>query len=82
MVATALDATKKGGRWTHYAGQEIHRRFQEAVVDYYKAFDLEYKSENVIPTAGSSAALFIARARVMHPPKNQLKGPVSARAKK
>ena len=65
MVATALDAIKEGGRWTHYAGQEIPRRFQEAVVDYYKAFGPEYKPENVIPTAGSSAALFIALRTVL-----------------
>ncbi len=65
MVATALDAIKEGGRWTHYAGQEIPRRFQEAVVDYYKAFGPEYKPENVIPTAGSSAALFISLRTVL-----------------
>ena len=65
MVATALSAIKEGGRWTHYAGQEIPRRFQEAVVDYYKAFGPEYKPENVIPTAGSSAALFIVLRTVL-----------------
>lgn len=65
MVATALSAIKEGGRWTHYAGQEIPRRLQEAVVDYYKAFGPEYKPENVIPTAGSSAALFIALRTVL-----------------
>ncbi len=65
MVATALDAIKEGGRWTHYAGQEIPRRFQEAVVDYYKAFGPEYKPENVIPTAGNSAALFISLRTVL-----------------
>ena len=65
VIDVALDAIKEGGRWTHYAGTEIPRQFKEAVVDYYKAFGPEYKPENVIPAAGSSAALFIALRTVL-----------------
>lgn len=66
-VEAALDAIKEGGNWTHYAGAEIPRRFQEAVVDYYKGFGPVYEPENVIPTAGSSAALYISLASVLSP---------------
>ncbi len=60
-----LDAVKEGGRWTHYGGAEIPQLFREAVVDYYKTFGPEYKPENVIPTAGSSAALYVALATIL-----------------
>jgi len=60
-----MDALKKGGNWTHYAGAEIPLRFREAVVDYYKTFGPEYRPENVVPAAGSSAALYIALASVL-----------------
>jgi aminotransferase len=65
VIDVALDAIKEGGRWTHYAGTEIPRQFKEAVVDYYKAFGPEYRPENVVPAAGSSAALFIALRTVL-----------------
>ena len=65
VIDAVLDALNKGGRWTHYAGSEIPQRFREAVVDYYKTFGPEYKPENVIPTAGSSAALYVALATIL-----------------
>ena len=65
VIETALNAIKEGGQWTHYAGNEIPMRFKEAVVDYYKMFGPEYAPENVIPAAGSSAALYIALSTVL-----------------
>jgi aminotransferase len=53
------------GKWTHYARGEIPEQFRQAVVDYYKNFGSVYETENVIPTAGSSAALYIALASVL-----------------
>lgn len=66
-IEAALDAIRKGGNWTHYAGPVIPRQFQEAVVDYYKGFGPVYEPENVIPAAGSSAALYISLASVLNP---------------
>ena len=60
-----MKAFKEGGVWTHYGGRDIPREFREAVVDYYKTIGPEYKPENVIPTAGSSAALYVALATVL-----------------
>jgi len=60
-----MDAFKKGGNWTHYGGREIPLKFREAVVDYYKTFGPEYKVDNVLPTAGSSAALYVALATIL-----------------
>lgn len=65
VIDAVLDAVKNGGVWTHYAGSEIPQRFREAVVDYYKMFGPEYEPNSVVPTAGSSAALYIALATVL-----------------
>ena len=65
VIDAALNAIKEGGKWTHYARGEIPEQFKEAVVDYYKTFGPVYETENVIPTAGSSAALYIALASVL-----------------
>src|SRR4030067_2436332 len=65
-VYAALEAIKKTGEWTHYGGTVIPQQFREAVVDYYKKWiGPEYKPENVIPVAGSSAALSIALATIL-----------------
>jgi aminotransferase len=65
-VKAAMDAIKKGGDWTHYGGAEIPKQFRESVVDYYKKYiGPEYKESNVIPVAGSSAALYIALSAVL-----------------
>ncbi|MGD2201378.1 MAG: hypothetical protein PVJ38_07105 [Candidatus Bathyarchaeota archaeon] len=37
-MEVVLEAIKEGGRWTHYAGDEISDRFREAVVQHSKAF--------------------------------------------
>lgn len=60
-----MKAFKEGGTWTHYGGSEIPQKFREAVVDYYKGFGPEYKTDNVLPTAGSSAALYVALATIL-----------------
>lgn len=59
-----IKALKEGGAWTHYGGKDIPRQFQETVVDYYKTIGPEYKPENVIPTAGSSIALYMVLTTV------------------
>ena len=65
-IDAALNAIKEGGKWTHYATRgEIPDQFKQAVVDYYTGFGSVYEPENVIPTAGSSAALYIALASVL-----------------
>ncbi len=65
-IDAALEAIRKGGEWTHYGGTAIPQQFREAVVDYYKKWiGTEYKSDNVLPVAGSSAALYIALASVL-----------------
>jgi len=65
-VDAVLEAIKKGGNWTHYGGVEIPKQFRLAVVDYYKKWiGPEYKESQVIPVAGSSAALYIAMASVL-----------------
>jgi aminotransferase len=65
-VDAALDAIKKGGEWTHYGGTEIPKSFRDAVVDYYKKWiGPEYKESQVLPLAGSSAALYVALASVL-----------------
>ncbi len=67
VVEAALEAIRKGGVWTHYGGADIPRQFQKAVVDYYSGFGPVYEPEEVVPTAGSSAALYIALATVLDP---------------
>jgi len=65
-IDAVLEAIKKGGDWTHYGGNEIPKQFREAVVDYYKKWiGPVYKESQVIPVAGSSAALYIAMASVL-----------------
>jgi aminotransferase len=65
-IEAVQDAIKKGGDWTHYGGSEIPKQFREAVVDYYKKWiGPVYKESQVIPVAGSSAALYIAMAAVL-----------------
>ena len=65
-IDAALNAIKEGGKWTHYSTRgEIPDQFKQAVVDYYKTFGPVYEPRNVIPTAGSSAALYIALASVL-----------------
>lgn len=65
-IEALQDAVKKGGDWTHYGGSEIPKQFREAVVDYYKKWiGPVYKESQVIPVAGSSAALYIAMAAVL-----------------
>ncbi len=65
-VDATLEAIKGGGDWTHYAQMTDHpEQFKTAVVDYYKQFGPEYDAGQVIPTAGSSAALYIALASTL-----------------
>ncbi|TRO51256.1 aminotransferase class I/II-fold pyridoxal phosphate-dependent enzyme [Candidatus Bathyarchaeota archaeon] len=65
-VDATIEAIQKGGTWTHYAAMTNHPElFKQAVVDYYKQFGPEYEVNQVIPTAGSSAALYIALATAL-----------------
>ena len=65
-IEATMNAIKEGGRWTHYAVMtDVQKQFQQAVVYYYKQFGPEYEPKNVVPTAGSSAALYIALASVL-----------------
>jgi aspartate/methionine/tyrosine aminotransferase len=66
VIETALRAIKDGGKGTHYSGRTPHpKAFQEAVVEYYSTVGPEYRPRNVIPTAGGSAALYIALATTL-----------------
>ena len=66
VIDAAINAINEGGKWTHYAIRgEIPEQFKQAVVDYYTGFGSVYEPRNVIPTAGSSAALYIALASVL-----------------
>jgi aminotransferase len=66
-IEATLNAIKEGGQWTHYSVMtDVQQQFQKAVVDYYKQFGPEYEAKNVVPTAGSSAALYIALASVLN----------------
>ena len=58
-------AFNMGGKWTHYWPSEVTSEFSQAVVDYYKKIGPEYKPENVIPTAGSSPALYVALKTIL-----------------
>ncbi len=64
-IDAAVEKIREGGDWTHYGRGPIPLAFREAVVDYYKTVGPEYKESNVIPTAGSSAALYIALATIL-----------------
>jgi aspartate/methionine/tyrosine aminotransferase len=68
VVDAAVECLMEGGRWTHYS--HIRRNptqdnFLEAVVDYYKGLGPTYELEQVIPTAGSGAALSVAMATLL-----------------
>ena len=66
-IEAAIEAIERGGEWTHYShlGRTKPKdAFLEAVVEYYKQFGPRYRSEQVLPTAGSGAALYIAMATV------------------
>jgi aminotransferase len=68
VVEAAVKALREGGRWTHYSHirkNPTQDNFLEAVVDYYKGLGPTYELEQVIPTAGSGAALSIAMATLL-----------------
>ena len=60
-----LQSLSEGGKWTHYWPSEVTSEFCQAVVNYYKKIGPEYKPENVIPTAGSSPALYVALKTIL-----------------
>jgi aspartate/methionine/tyrosine aminotransferase len=66
-INTALKAIIEGGPNTHYPHYtNIPDQFNEAVVDYYEKFTgVRYETKNVLPAAGSSAALYTALAAVL-----------------
>jgi aspartate/methionine/tyrosine aminotransferase len=66
-INEALKGIIEGGINTHYPHYTSYPDdFQKAVVDYYKKFTgVEYDSKNVLPAAGSSAALYTALATVL-----------------
>jgi len=66
-INEALKGIIEGGKNTHYPHYtEYPDQFAKAVVDYYKRFaGVEYSPENVLPAAGSSAALYVALASVL-----------------
>lgn len=67
-IKAAIEAIKSGGEWTHYShlGRTKPREvFLEAVVEYYERFGPKYKPEQILPTASSGAALYIAMATVV-----------------
>jgi aspartate/methionine/tyrosine aminotransferase len=66
-INEALKAIIKGGPYTHYPHYtDLPDQFSEAVVDYYEKFTgVRYENENVLPAAGSSAALYTALAAVL-----------------
>jgi len=58
----------EGGVWTHYSHVQRdpqHKKFVEAAVDYYKKIGPEYNPEQVLPTCGSGAALYVAMATLL-----------------
>jgi aminotransferase len=68
VVNAAIEYLKEGGRWTHYSHirkNPTQDNFLEAAVDYYKQFGPEYETEQIIPTSGSGAALYIAMATLL-----------------
>lgn len=68
-INEALIGLIEGGKNTHYPHYSGYPTlFNEAVVDYYRKFTgVQYTPENVIPAAGSSAALYLALASVLDP---------------
>jgi aminotransferase len=68
VVDAVVEYIKNGNEYTHYThigDSKTQRNFQEAVVEYYETFGPIYKPEQVLPTAGSGAALYIAMASVL-----------------
>lgn len=66
-INEALIGIVEGGVNTHYPHfSEFPDKFKEAVVDYYNRFTgVKYDTKNVIPAAGSSAALYVALASTL-----------------
>jgi aspartate/methionine/tyrosine aminotransferase len=66
-INEALLGIIEGGINTHYPHYTSYpTEFQKAVVDYYKNFTgVEYETKNILPAAGSSAALYTALATVL-----------------
>jgi aspartate aminotransferase len=66
-INEALIGLIEGGKNTHYPHYSGYpEQFKKAVVDYYEKFTgVEYDPKNVVPAAGSSAALFVALAAVL-----------------
>jgi aspartate/methionine/tyrosine aminotransferase len=68
VVDAAIEALNEGGRWTHYSHirkNPTQDNFLEAVVDYYKRFGPVYDVDQVLPTCGSGAALYVAMASLL-----------------
>jgi len=68
VVEAAKRYLDEGGVWTHYSHirkNPIQDNFLEAVADYYKRFGPEYEPDQVLPTCGSGAALYIAMATLL-----------------
>ncbi|MFA9494337.1 MAG: pyridoxal phosphate-dependent aminotransferase [Candidatus Bathyarchaeota archaeon] len=68
VFEAAYEKMKEGGAWTHYGYQsDKPAGFRSAVVDYYKKFGgVDYEPSAVIPSAGSSAALYIALRTILN----------------
>jgi aminotransferase len=66
-INEALVSIIEGGKNTHYPHHtDIPDQFCAAVVDYYKHFTgVQYDPKDVLPAAGSSAALYTALAAVL-----------------
>ena len=60
-----IQSVSDGGKWTHYWPSEVTSEFCQAVVNYYRNIGPEYKPKNVIPTAGSSPALYVALKTIL-----------------
>jgi len=66
VIEAAIKSIKKGGPGTHYSHvTSIPQEFQESVVKYYSSIGPRYESKDVLPTAGGSAALYIALASTL-----------------
>ena len=68
VVDAAVEVLREGGPWTHYSHirkNPTQDNFLEAVVNYYQRLGPTYKLEQVIPSAGSGAALSIAMATLL-----------------
>jgi len=66
VIEAAIKSIKKGGPGTHYShSTSIPQEFQKAVVNYYATIGPRYEPNDVLPTAGGSAALYIALASTL-----------------